>query len=223
MQKIISQSGERHLRKDGKFYRRLDAKDPDFLKAFSSRGWSQNIGAPSDSEMPPMNPVKMVSFPQGTFFEKETGPVLVPAGDFLSRDADGVLSHVPAEDVKNYVAVRVEEEATRTEVEAAASKAIARIEQVRKVARAQSQNIDQSPISLKEDDQGRALLVSSLPDGREKVWKSFAWKEAAEKFLGDEKKHADLLKQHEKACRSARGVDDMAHAFRMARKADLTR
>lgn len=67
------------------------------------------------------------------------------------------------------------------------------------------------------------MLVSDLPNGREKTWKTFAWKEAAEAFLADDEKHADLRKRHEATCRSIQSVSDMAHAFRTDRKAGMER
>lgn len=141
----------------------------------------------------------------------------------MARDADGEASHLPAGRVRDHVVLRVSEDAPRAEVDEAARSALARVSSVRDAARSRADGQELSPISVKEDDRGRATLVSSLPDGRERVWKKFAWKEAAEAFLADGEKHADLRKSHEAACKSIRSVNEMAHAFRMDRRSGLDR
>ncbi len=223
MEEIVTPTGARVCRNNGVLYQHLDFSNPRTQQSFASSNWHQDIGGDAEMKMPSLRPVHLRSFPKGMFFDGSNGPVLVAPGDFVARDADGGASRVPAERVRDFVALRVPADAPRAKIDEAGRSVLERTSRVRELARSRADEEAPSPISIKEDENGRAALVSYLPDGREKTWKSFAWKEAAEAFLADEKKHADLLKSHEAACKNIRSVNDLAHAFRMDRKAGLER
>lgn len=223
MQEIVTPSGSRAIRKNGVLYQHLDLDNPRTLRSFTSGRWYQDVGDDTKEDMPPLRPVQINSRPKGMFFDGPKGPVLVAAGDFVARDADGQLSLLPAERVRNHVVLPVPASAPREKIEDAARSTLERTSRVREVARSRAGDREPSPISVREDDEGRAMLVSTLPDGREKIWKTFAWKKAAETFLADDEKHAGLLKSHKTACERMRSVNDMAHAFRMDRRAGQDR
>ena len=223
MQEFVTRSGARAIRTDGGLFQHLDLDNPHTFRAFTSGKWHQDLGDGSSADMPPLRPVQIRSFTKGMFFDGADGPVLVAPGDFVARDAEGEVSRLPAERVRDHVILRVSADAPRKEVEDAGRLVLERTSRIREAARSGADGEVPSPISIREDDKGRALLVSNLPDGREKTWKAFAWKEAAEAFLADGEKYADLRKRHEATCRSIQSVNDTAHAFRMDRKAGLDR
>lgn len=218
MEQIKLASGRRAFRKDGLLYQELDLGAEPVQRALAREKWQQYIGAPADTDLPPAKPVKLISRPKPMCVENEGSILFVPAGDFIAQDMDGRCSVVPAERVRDYTALAVASDAGREEAEAAARDTLKRISTMRTAARARSDQEAPSSISISEDKEGRGLLVSTLPDGRERIWKTFGWRSAAETFLSDPANRQTLERQHSEACRSLEGIQNVAHAYRMDRK-----
>lgn len=223
MKVIPLPSGGTAIQKNGLLFQELNIHSPAHKDMLSREKWRQDLGDPKEESLPPTNPVKMMSIPKPMFAGQSGNYTFFTAGDFLARDADGGVECIPAQRVRDFAFLPVKGDAQRVDVDTAARDVLERVGRVRTAARIQSDGSAKSPISIKEDEKGRTILVSTLAGGEEKKWKTFAWRSAAEDFLKDDKKRSSLEESHAKATRRSQSMLDVAHSLNMSRKRDLER
>lgn len=218
---ITTPSGRRALKQDGTLYQEF-APSAELQDArFQKQPWRQNTTPDPQTGDIKVNPVQMVTTPKPMFFENQEGAfVTVKGGDIIARDIDGKLIAIETENTRGHLFLNTKPEDDRSAIMAAGEKAVQRALAVK--SKAQDKAPDH-PFIIEQDKQGRTIITSTMPSGREKTWKTFSGPDYAEKFLKDEKKVADLKKQHDKSARADKGVSDMAHAMALNRKQDAER
>ena len=221
MEFITLPSGRRVIRTAGAVYQETSLDADHLVRDFASARWSQDIGGDGETEMPSVAPVQLVVARANMFFARDEGdPLLVTRNDCLARGVDGHLFAVPTERVRNFASLPVDRQASRDEVQVAAAAMSERVLRTRQAAKLRAEGEEISPISIREDDEGRALLVSTLADGREKTWKRFGWRSAAEDHLADPKNRAALDNEHARVSQAAAKMVDHIDALRRARRDD---
>lgn len=221
MEFITLPSGRRVIRAGGAVYQETSLDADHLVRDFAAARWSQDIGGDGETEMPSVAPVLLVVARANMFFAQDQGdPLLVARNDGLARCVDGHLFAVPMERMRNFASLPVGREATQDEITAAAAAMSERVLRTRQAAKLRAEGEQVSPISIREDDEGRALLVSTLADGRERTWKRFGWRSAAEDHLSDPKNRAALESEHARASLAAGKMQDHIDALRRARRDD---
>lgn len=221
MTMITTPSGRRALKKDDTLYQEF-APTPEIRDArFQKQPWRQDTTPDPKTGDIKINPVQMTTTPKPMFFETKEGEfITVQGGDVIARDLDGKLSKVAIEQTRNHLFLNTSPSDDRNAIVAASEKAIQRTQAVKSAAQNQAPD---HPFIIEQDKQGRSIITSTMPSGREQTWKTFADQDYAENFLNDEKKVAELKKKHEKSVRSDEGVRDMALSMAMKKKQDSQR
>lgn len=215
MKEITLPSGRRALKDGDTLYQEESLERAPLQATLSSARWYQDLGETESGDPPAPNPVKLVEARKAMFFEpKGDKRLLVEKGDWLSVDLNGTLSVVPGERVRAFSALHVGDNPTPEHIQKVAQDVVDRIARAREAAREQG-----SPLSTREDDTGRGLIVSTLPDGRETTWKTFASLADADRHLEDPKRRKSLEEAHSKSARSVKSMSGMAESFRRDRNA----
>lgn len=218
---ITTPSGRRALKQNGTLYQEF-APNAELQDAkFQKQPWRQNTTPDIQTGDIKINPVQMVTTPKPMFFANQEGAfVTVKAGDIIARNIDGELNAIATENTHGYLFLNIKPNDERSAIMAAGKKAVQRTQAVKYKAQ---EKIPDHPFFIEQDKQERTIITSSMPSGRQKTWKTFARQDYAEKFLKDEKKVAELKKQHEKSVHADKSVSNMAHAMSMIRKQDAER